>query len=103
MLTQVLTAGTYFYLPIFLIAIILPRVIPFAKPVLERLALRIQPWIAIGLLTVFFTMTGLYWTFASGAHSGDEGHYLIQAVSLYEDGDLDIRNNLENEIGAEKV
>jgi len=29
-----------------------------------------------------------------GFHSGDEAHYLIQAVSLWEDGDLDLANNL---------
>src|SRR5262245_11511092 len=29
--------------------------------------------------------------------SGDEPHYLIQAQSLWRDGDLDLRNNYENE------
>lgn len=51
----------------------------------------------IALLLVFtllFTATGIYFTRAIGYHSGDEGHYVTQAYSLIEDGDLDIRNNV---------
>lgn len=101
---NVLLAGVIFYLPLFLAAWILVRAISSPGPVLERLATRPHhPLMAIGMLTIVFALTGLYWTLVSGAHSGDEGHHLIQVVSLYEDGDLDIRNNLENEMGAETV
>jgi len=50
-------------------------------------------------LVIFFLFGLLYWgcgvyfTQAVGEHSGDEGHYLIQAHSLYYDGDLDLHNN----------
>jgi hypothetical protein len=98
-----LVAGIIFYLPLLPAAWLILRGVLSATPILERHAKQISPWIPVGLLAIFFTMTGLYWTFVSGAHSGDEGHYLVQAVSLHEDGDLDIRNNLENEIGAETV
>lgn len=53
----------------------------------------------IALFTLFFLLfywlTGWYFTKASGEHSGDEGHYLIQAKSLHEDGDLDLINNFD--------
>lgn len=57
---------------------------------------RCSRWIPLGVLasvTLLHTLTGLYFTEALGEHSGDEGHYLIQAQSLWDDGDLDIRNN----------
>lgn len=98
-----LRAGTLFYLPILMAASLLLPGIYRAAPLLERAASSFPAWAGIGLLTVFFALAGLYWTWAIGEHSGDEGHYLIQAVSLHEDGDLDIRNNLADEIGAEKV
>lgn len=44
--------------------------------------------------TVLFCLLGAWVTKTIGEHSGDEGHYLIQAKSLHEDGDLDLRNNL---------
>ncbi len=47
---------------------------------------------AIG--TILFCLLGAWITKTVGEHSGDEGHYLIQAKSLHDDGDLDLRNNL---------
>ena len=44
--------------------------------------------------TILFCILGVWVTKTVGEHSGDEGHYLIQAKSLHEDGDLDLRNNL---------
>ncbi|MDO9543067.1 MAG: hypothetical protein Q7J98_12200 [Kiritimatiellia bacterium] len=102
-LPPAIRAGTLFYFPLLLIAWLLVPCISKTTPLFERMAERISPWVVLGLITIVFTLTGLYWTQASGAHSGDEGHYLIQAVSLHEDGDLDIRNNLTKEIGAETV
>lgn len=46
--------------------------------------------------TLLYTLSGVYFTEAVGEHAGDEGHYLTQARSLYQDGDLDLKNNLEN-------
>ena len=54
-------------------------------------------WAAILLLfTLIYGSVGLYFTNSVGEHSGDEGHYLIQANSLYADHDLDLRNNFGN-------
>lgn len=44
--------------------------------------------------TLLYTLSGVYFTQSVGEHAGDEGHYLTQARSLYEDGDLDIKNNI---------
>jgi hypothetical protein len=46
--------------------------------------------------TALYSLSGVYFTEAVGEHAGDEGHYLTQARSLYADGDLDLKNNLEN-------
>ena len=43
---------------------------------------------------LFYFCTGMRFTKTAGPHSGDEGHYMIQAESLYRDHDLDIKNNL---------
>jgi len=53
-------------------------------------------WIIVQgiLLTVFYTGYGITIASLWGEHSGDEGHYLCQAASLAEDGDLDVINNL---------
>ena len=44
-------------------------------------------------MTLFFWLIGWYFTINAGEASGDEGHYIIQAMSLREDLDLDLRNN----------
>lgn len=52
---------------------------------------------AIGIFVVSSTLYafgGHHLSTHAGEHVGDEGHYLIQAQSLYEDRDLDIRNNI---------
>jgi hypothetical protein len=46
------------------------------------------------LLTLFYTGFGIKVATLWGEHSGDEGHYLCQATSLAQDGDLDVINNL---------
>jgi hypothetical protein len=54
----------------------------------------------MGMVFIGFTLlhgwSGVYFTKAIGEHSGDEGHYILQAHSLYHDGDIDLRNNLPN-------
>jgi hypothetical protein len=50
----------------------------------------------VGLLlasTLFYTLAGTAISSLVGEHYVDEGHYLIQAESLYQDRDLNIRNN----------
>ncbi len=51
--------------------------------------------------TALYTAVGSHLTDTAGAHSGDEGHYLIQAESLSKDHDLDIRNNFPRPLGEE--
>lgn len=96
-------SGVLFYLPLLWAALILTPAISAVAPVLEVMARRLSCRLIMLVLTVFYALLGLYWTQSIGAHSGDEGHYLVQAESLYEDGDLDIRDNLERGIGAEAV
>jgi hypothetical protein len=73
----------------------------FSKPNQPRTRWEKRPHFIAGTavfigFTIFHTLTGLYYTESVGEHSGDEGHYLIQARSLYEDGDLDIRNQFQD-------
>ncbi|MDP8218344.1 MAG: hypothetical protein P9M03_06440 [Candidatus Theseobacter exili] len=64
-------------------------------PYLDSIILK---WRSISVIiicsTLFFMLSGLYFTFTIGPHSGDEGHYLTMSESLYYDHDLDIHNNL---------
>jgi hypothetical protein len=53
------------------------------------------------IFTAFYTVVGSAFTRLVGPHSGDEGHYLIQAESLWLDGDLDIRNNFDPPLDEE--
>jgi hypothetical protein len=51
--------------------------------------------IVIIVMSAFYWGIGYYFTTISGAHGGDEGHYIIQSESLYYDHDLDIYNNFD--------
>lgn len=52
-------------------------------------------WVALFMVASgLYCMLGLWVTGTVGEHGGDEGHYLVQAQSLHDDGDLDLRNNL---------
>jgi hypothetical protein len=56
-----------------------------------------REWLLItAVFTIIYWLLGCYFTKTIGDQSGDEGHYLIQAESLYHDHDLDIRNNAGN-------
>nr|MBC8453917.1 hypothetical protein [PVC group bacterium] len=44
---------------------------------------------------ILFSITGWVFTKKAGEHSGDEMHYLVIARSIYEDHDLDVRNNMQ--------
>jgi hypothetical protein len=52
--------------------------------------------------SIFYWATGMAYTHWCGEHAGDEGHYLIQVASLYQDGDLDIRNQYEDMLGDQR-
>ncbi len=72
-------------------------------PVWMHRGARWIPLCVLGGVTLLHTFTGLYFTSAVGEHAGDEGHYLIQARSLWEDGDLDIRNNFGDPSGIQRA
>lgn len=48
------------------------------------------------LFAVLYTAVGVHFTKSVGEHAGDEAHYLTQARSLHNDGDLDLRNDLSS-------
>lgn len=104
LLPPVWLANLLFYLPILILSLVI-------APLLTRLSVGTEPagrgklsaTAVVAGTTLLFFLTGLYYTHSCGEHAGDEGHYLILATSLFEDGDLDIRNNLENEVGAENL
>ncbi len=89
-------SNTLFYLPVFLLSLVLYRL--YAQVPVRQL-----PWagvardvlvacLAFGLT---FWLLGWYFGATSGEHLGDEGHYLIQARSLSQDHDLDLLNNYD--------
>lgn len=51
-------------------------------------------WSLIIVSTALYAVLGYFVAKTAGEHVGDEGHYIIQAESLYEDHDLDIKNNI---------
>lgn len=55
------------------------------------------------LFTGLFWWSGNYYAKSVGEHAGDEGHYLIQARSLYEDGDLDVMNQFDRPEKVDKT
>lgn len=67
---------------------------PFHAPPRHR---RLLTVFLIGA-TLFYTVTGVYYTTCCGPRAGDEGYYLIQVDSLHNDGDTDIRNDLGKKI-----
>lgn len=52
------------------------------------------------MATAVYAFGGYSFSSTVGEHLGDEGHYLLQAQSLYEDRDLDIRNQLMTTLNA---
>lgn len=98
----VITGTALFAIPVLSAALVLQRAL---APVVARDA-RPRAWAtwAGGLFLVGWAgYAGLGWYYSAtiGPHSGDEGHYIIQAESLHRDGDLDIRNDLERWAGPD--
>ncbi len=93
-LPLVVVSNVLFFLPVGVAAMVVSRLIDGAQSAVPGVV-RTRRW-AWGILagaTVFFTALGIYLSTFAGEHMGDEGHYIIQAESLYCDGDLDIKNN----------
>ena len=92
---DIVAANVLFFLPVAVLATIAIRLLAFGASRIDRV--RLGPMTLAGIVgacTLFYMLIGWYFTRMAGEHSGDEGHYLIQARSLYTDGDLDLRNNL---------
>jgi len=75
--------------------VLLPRTDPLTETA-SGSAVRRDGLLLLILFTMFYMLVGMYFTRSAGAHAGDEGHYLIQAHSLFHDGDLDLRNNIKS-------
>lgn len=69
-----------------------------AKPALST---REWTWPILIVSAVVYSGLGYFIAKTGGEHVGDEGHYLIQAESLYKDHDLDIKNNIQD--GPNKI
>lgn len=63
-------------------------------PGFPGLRTRTAMWAFLLAGTLLYALAGHTMSSTIGEHVGDEGHYLTQAMSLYEDGDLDLKNNL---------
>jgi len=87
------SANLLFFFPLVILAMVLYRWQPLDGDIRERMSLaRLAGGLTI-CLTLIYTLSGWYVSSRIGEHAVDEGHYLIQATSLHEDGDLDIKNN----------
>lgn len=60
----------------------------------DRVVSRRSVWLAAVVAAAIYTVLGVFFTTSVGEHSGDEAHYIVQAASLWHDGDLDLRNQL---------
>lgn len=98
LIPQVFASNFLFFLPLVLLALTLHRAWPGITVRLEAQSPRRLFVMLIGSLTLFYTLTGWVVNARLGEHAVDEGHYLIQARSLYEDGDLNIRNNMRYDV-----
>lgn len=87
--TPYIGANVYFYVSILLVSISLAVIQP-SRSEIKKNDCRI---IFLSIL-IAHTLTGIYFTESIGPHSGDEGHYITIARSIWEDGDLDLHNNL---------
>ena len=101
---EAVTGTLIFALPVVVSALIVHRAL---APVLTR---RVGPrawttwtWAVLVLGSAGYAWLGWHYSSTIGAHSGDEGHYIIQAESLHGDGDLDIRNDMDRWAGPDPL
>lgn len=90
-----LVSNGLFFLPVVIVTMVLTRLwrAAPAASLEEEATTRRWAWRILGGTALFFMGIGIYVSVITGEHVGDEGHYLIQAESLFRDGDLDIKNN----------
>ena len=93
---HIIAINFFFYGSIFVISISILKLFETFQKRIDSINNKIVLVLLFILTAFYFTVTGIYFTKTSGAHSGDEGHYIIQAQSIYQDFDLDINNNLGN-------
>lgn len=96
-------ANAILFVPITVISLI---IIQIYQGTYQKSAEKVSPYIIPLVLwlvaTIGYSLLGYHVTLTVGEHSGDEGHYIIQAKSLYYDRDLDIKNNLEEIVDFNK-
>lgn len=103
-----ITANAILFVPVLVMSLMLmSRVEVFLQ---QPVRYRGHEWTALILVasTIAYAALGmglaLFSDKRSPEHVGDEGHYLMQAESLWEDHDLDIRNNFlksKNQLGGD--
>ncbi|OGV70782.1 MAG: hypothetical protein A2283_21245 [Lentisphaerae bacterium RIFOXYA12_FULL_48_11] len=90
-LPQPVAANILFLLPLVLLGICIVRAMDVQSCSLTTPKMALVFGVCAAIT---YALVGWYFTLLAGEHSGDEGHYIIQAQSLYYDHDLDIKNNL---------
>ncbi|HMP90498.1 MAG TPA: hypothetical protein PJ991_09865 [Kiritimatiellia bacterium] len=93
-------ANFLFFFPIAIVSVCLFRWWNVPHLSLEKYTSSRLAWGLLSGLTILYTVCGTYVSYRIGEHAVDEGHYLIQATSLYEDRDLDIKNNFGFDVEA---
>jgi hypothetical protein len=97
---QGVAATLFFYIPVLLASAALFRWVAAADARRPEAGLPARGALVVGVgFWIFYALIGLHFTETIGAASGDSGHYLVIADSLYHDHDVDLRNNLP---GAER-
>lgn len=102
LLPDLLPAGLVSAFPLAVCALVaacLLRLIELRPAEEDRPLRRGAVWLLLALCVALYAGTGVRLAVLTGEHVGDEGHYLSQARSLYEDGDLDLRNDLMEKEG----
>ncbi len=97
---QAVAANLLFFLPLFLTAISLFRWLQKIDSTTGS-SERTARWaLALGIgFWFFYAVVGWCFTISMTKPTGDTGHYIAQAASLYQDHDLDIRNNINPRAG----
>ena len=87
------SSNLLFIVPLVILTLIIYRRMRLCEQTPQKQSTRRTALILFIGLTLFYTAGGTYLSSRIGEHDVDEGHYLIQAQSLYDDHDLNIRNN----------
>ncbi len=95
LLPQAVAGNILFFVPVAIVSTVLLRLLRLYGPRIDLIRLGTRTMLVVSLAaTVFYCLVGQHFTRSVGEHSGDEGHYLTQAQSLYYDHDLDILNQV---------